>query len=168
MPSVQSLAAGQYYATPRNRFWPLMGALVGFDPAVPYTTRLSELTGAGIALWDVLQSCEREGSLDASIVESTEVANDFEAFFETHPHVRAVVFNGQKAAKSFQKRARLSTAVRDRLDFVGLPSTSPANARYTLALLVDEWRAALRLLDLSLLGLESGARGRRSWPRRSQ
>ena len=147
MPSVQSLAAGQYYATARNRFWPLMGNLLGFDPALPYGHRLDKLTGSGIALWDVLQSCDREGSLDASIVESTEVPNEFEEFFKTHPHVRAVAFNGQKAAKSFEKRVALSTPVRDQVDFLGLPSTSPANARYSLALLLDEWRAVLRFLD---------------------
>ena len=147
MPSVQSLAAGQYYATPRNRFWPLMGSLLGFDPAVPYETRLNELTSAGIALWDVLQSCEREGSLDANIVESSEVPNDVEAFLKTHPHVRAVAFNGQKAAKSFEKRVALSTTIRDRVHFLGLPSTSPANAAYSLARLLDEWRAVLRVVD---------------------
>lgn len=147
MPGVRSLAAGQYYAGPRNRFWPLMGEFLGFDPAMPYGRRLGQLTGAGIALWDVIRSCEREGSLDASIVESTEVPNDFAAFLERHSHIRAIAFNGQKAAKSFEKRVALSTSLRDRLDFLRLPSTSAANARYSHAALVEEWGAVLRFLD---------------------
>ena len=147
MPGVRSLAAGQYYAGPRNRFWPLMGEFLGFDPAMPYGRRLDELTGAGIALWDVLQSCEREGSLDASIVESTEVPNDFAAFLEKHSHIRAIAFNGQKAAKSFEKRVALSTPLRDRLDLLKLPSTSAANARYSHTVLAEEWGALLRFLD---------------------
>jgi len=147
MPGLRSLAAGQYYAGPRNRFWPLMGEHLGFDPAIAYGRRLSKLTDAGIALWDVLRSCEREGSLDASIVESTEVPNDFTAFLERHSHLRAIAFNGQKAAKSFEKRVALSSPLRDRLDFLRLPSTSAANARYSHAALVEEWGALLRFLD---------------------
>ncbi len=144
MPGVQSLSAGQYYAAPRNRFWSLMGSLLGFDAAMPYGRRLSKLTGAGIALWDVLQSCEREGSLDSSIVVSTEVPNDFADFFKRHPSLRAVAFNGQKAAKSFEKLVALPSPVRDRLDFLTLPSTSAANARYGHAALVEEWGRVLQ------------------------
>ncbi len=147
MPGVRSLTAGQYYAGPRNRFWSLMGEFLGFDPAMPYGRRLSELTGAGIALWDVLQSCEREGSLDASIVESTEVPNDFAAFLEKHSHIRAIAFNGQRAAKSFEKRVALSATLRDRLSLLRLPSTSAANARYSHTVLAEEWGALLRFLD---------------------
>jgi TDG/mug DNA glycosylase family protein len=124
-----------------------MGELLGFDPAMPYGRRLGELTGAGIALWDVLRSCEHEGSLDASIVETTEVPNDFAAFLERHSHIRAIAFNGQKAAKSFEKRVTLSTPLRDRLDLLRLPSTSAANARYSHTVLAEEWGALLRFLD---------------------
>lgn len=146
MPGVHSLTAGQYYAAPRNRFWPLMGSLLGFDPEVPYGRRLNKLTGAGIALWDVLQSCEREGSLDTSIVESREVPNDFPEFLRSHSNLRAVAFNGQKAAKAFKRPVALPSRVRDQLDFLRLPSTSAANAGYSLAVLLEEWRAVLRFL----------------------
>jgi hypoxanthine-DNA glycosylase len=81
MPGAASLRAAQYYAHPRNQFWPIMGELVGADPALPYEQRLDRLTSAGIALWDVFARCEREGSLDAHIRDDTAVANDFAEFF---------------------------------------------------------------------------------------
>jgi hypothetical protein len=75
MPGAASLAAARYYAHPRNRFWPLMGALCGFDPALDYPLRLAALQAAGVGLWDVIGTCERRGSLDADIVRGSEVAN---------------------------------------------------------------------------------------------
>ena len=66
-PSVASIEAGEYYGHPRNAFWPLMAELFGFDAQAPYAARVQALTGSGVAVWDVLQSCVREGSLDASI-----------------------------------------------------------------------------------------------------
>lgn len=148
MPGELSLAAGQYYAAPRNRFWSVAGALFSFDPELPYESRLSALKGAGVALWDVLQSCERKGSLDASIVESTEVPNDFTGFLEAHRDVRAIAFNGQKAAKSFDRRLALPTTVHDRVAFLTLPSTSAANARTGYDGLVEQWRKVLPFLEL--------------------
>lgn len=149
MPGEISLAAGQYYATPRNRFWSVAGALFGFDPELAYEGRLSALKGAGVALWDVLRSCERQGSLDASIVESTEVPNDFAGFLEGHLDLRAIAFNGQKAAKSFHRRLALSTTVRDPVVFLTLPSTSAANARTGYDGLVEQWRKVLPFLELT-------------------
>ncbi len=148
MPGELSLSAGQYYAAPRNRFWSVAGALFGFDPELPYESRLSALKGTGVALWDVLQSCEREGSLDASIVESTEVANDLAGFLDGHPDLRAIAFNGQKAAKSFHRRLALPTTVRDQMVFLTLPSTSAANARTSYDGLVEQWRNVLSFLEV--------------------
>jgi double-stranded uracil-DNA glycosylase len=103
MPGVRSLEAGQYYAHPRNRFWTVLSRLIELDPSAPYLDRLESLKKAGIALWDVLQHCEREGSLDTSIVRSTEVANDLAGLLEENPSIGAVAFNGKKAAQSYRR-----------------------------------------------------------------
>ena len=97
MPGVASLTAQRYYAHPRNQFWPIMGALFGAGPDLPYAERLRALTRAGIALWDVLESCERAGSLDAAIDVRSAQANDFAAFFDAHPGIVRIAFNGGTA-----------------------------------------------------------------------
>src|SRR3954468_8036690 len=83
MPGAASLRAGQYYAYRHNAFWPIMGALFGAGPEIPYGKRIAILRRAGLAVWDVLASCAREGSLDADIDEGSIVPNDFRMFFDT-------------------------------------------------------------------------------------
>ncbi len=144
MPGVASLAAGQYYAHPRNQFWPIMGALFGADPALPYERRLTLLTQAGIALWDVLASCERQGSLDAAIDARTAQANDFAAFLDTHPLITRVCFNGALAATRFQRDVMPHVRA---LHMTRLPSTSPAHAGMSAADKLAAWRQALRAED---------------------
>src|SRR5690606_29512 len=97
MPGAASLRAQAYYAHPRNAFWPIMGALYGFEPAAPYDVRCAALTSAGVAVWDVLQACERPGSLDAAIVADSRVANDFSGLFAQQPTIRRILFNGATA-----------------------------------------------------------------------
>src|SRR4029077_16189116 len=80
MPGEASLKADQYYAHPRNAFWPIMGELFGAGPSLPYQERVALLQSTGVALWDSLQACVRPGSLDASI--TNEAANDFPGFFD--------------------------------------------------------------------------------------
>ena len=142
MPGLRSLQAQQYYAHPQNRFWPFMGELVGADPALPYSHRCHRLTLAGIALWDVLASCERAGSLDSAIRDETAQANDFEGFLAAHPGIGAVLFNGAKAEDSF-RRFVLPTLGRDDLRYRRLPSTSPANASQRQADKLAAWRDGL-------------------------
>lgn len=146
MPGAASLQARQYYAHRQNRFWPLMGELVGALPELPYEERLQRLRGSGIALWDVIASCEREGSLDSAIRHET--GNDFTVFFDAHPAVRTVLFNGAKAEHSFRRHALAAVAHRP-LVLRRLPSTSPANAAQSAARKRAEWRSAL---------LQAGAR----------
>lgn len=125
MPGVASLAAGEYYAHPQNGFWPIMGALIGAGRDLDYPGRLVLLKTRGIALWDVLQTCDRAGSLDSAI--RAEIPNDFEWFFRACPDLRAVFFNGQKAAASF-RRFVLPCLIGFSLPLTVLPSTSPAHA----------------------------------------
>jgi hypoxanthine-DNA glycosylase len=137
MPGAASLAANRYYAHPQNAFWPIMGALLGFDAAAPYALRVRALKSARIAVWDVLHSCVREGSLDTSIEE--EIANDFGNFFRTQPRLTHVFFNGSKAQASFRRHVRPARVLR----YTRLPSTSPAHASLSAARKLAAWRAIL-------------------------
>ncbi len=141
MPGKQSLAQQQYYANPANAFWKIMGELVGAHPSLAYQERLAVLKSSGIALWDVLASCERESSLDAHI--RAESANDFAAFFAQHAHITQVCFNGAKAEQSFRKFV-LEQQTLPPLIFQRLPSTSPAHAGMRYEEKLQVWRAALR------------------------
>jgi len=125
MPGKQSLEKNQYYAHPQNAFWKIMGDLVGTYPSLPYERRLCLLSSAGIALWDVLASCERSSSLDSHI--KHEQANDFASFFIRHPNIIQVFFNGSKAEQCFKKFVQNKQDL-PLLQYCRLPSTSPAHA----------------------------------------
>ena len=122
MPSERSLQEREYYAFPRNTFWNVMEAF-GAGRDVPYEERCSHLKGAGIAVWDVLASCSRKGSLDKDIKNAT--PNDLAAFHSRHPELRAVFLNGSTAAKYFKRFVGELEGVQVRV----MPSTSPALAR---------------------------------------
>lgn len=140
MPGVASLKASEYYAHPRNAFWRIMGDLFGAAPSLPYGERLQRLQGAGIALWDVIASCERLGSLDSEIVTGSVEVNDFAAFFATYPSIRRVFFNGAAAESYFRRHVRpaLPDSVA-RLELHRLPSTSPAHAARNYAQKLAAW-----------------------------
>ncbi|KUI30897.1 DNA-deoxyinosine glycosylase [Mycobacterium sp. IS-1742] len=139
-PSVLALARHQYYGNPRNAFWRIMGALYGFDADDPYPCRTGALTVHGVAVWDVLHSCRRAGSLDSAVQPASMVVNDFPTFFGEHPTIRRVLFNGAAAEKNFRRLASGGVG----LEYSRLPSTSPAQTmRYELKLAA--WREALRM-----------------------
>jgi hypoxanthine-DNA glycosylase len=140
MPSVMSLGAQQYYANPRNAFWRITGEIFGFDAREPYDARTAVLTAHGVAVWDVLRSCRRIGSLDSAVEPDSMVANDFGQLFERHPDIARVFFNGAAAEKNFNRLVRVAPDLR----FQRLPSTSPAQTmRYADKL------AAWRIIDES-------------------
>ena len=143
MPGRASLAAGQYYAHPQNAFWRIMSELLEFDPALPYAARVQALKSARIALWDVLGSCVREGSLDASIESERQIANDFVTFFRSHRKIARVFFNGAKAEACFKRLVRPGIDGLA-LTYARLPSTSPANASLSLTQKLAAWRALLQ------------------------
>jgi hypoxanthine-DNA glycosylase len=140
MPGKESLRQQQYYAHPHNAFWRIMGELTGAHPALPYPQRLQALKAAHFALWDVLHSCEREGSLDSDI--AAEEANDFASFFAQHPHITHVYFNGTKAEQSF-RRSVLGKQALPPLKLLRLPSTSPAHAGMRYEEKLKLWREAI-------------------------
>ena len=142
MPGAASLAAGRYYAHPQNLFWRIIGEVLGAPPEADYLRRLQLLRASGIALWDVLAQCQREGSLDSAIRDDTAVANDFAGFLAHHPQIRTVLFNGAKAESSF-RRFVLKPLARPDLHLLRLPSTSPANASQRYPDKLSAWREAL-------------------------
>lgn len=141
MPGVASLAAQQYYAHPRNLFWPLIERVLGISAATPYADRTSALAGCGYALWDVLASCVRPGSLDGDIDTTTAKTNDFADFFATHQGIVRVFFNGTQAEKLFRRKVKMILPDERALRLHGLPSTSPANASIPFERKLSAWRA---------------------------
>lgn len=142
MPGVTSLEQQQYYAHPQNRFWPLMARLLE-EPAVPlvYEERLQMLLRHHIALWDSLDTCDRDGSLDSAI--KNEQGNDFTALLAKYPKIKTICFNGGKSAQAFKRYNKALLSRRD-IAFYALPSTSPANARWRLEMLAAKWGEVIR------------------------
>jgi hypoxanthine-DNA glycosylase len=143
MPGEASLAAGQYYALRHNAFWPIMADLLGFDPTIPYAERLAALAAANIALWDTCRTCNRQGSLDASIQQP--VPNDFATFLAAHPNITQIFFNGAKAESLFHALVT-PTLPPPHPAFTRLPSTSPAYAGLSRAAKTAAWRTILQFI----------------------
>ena len=137
MPGPASLAAQAYYAHPQNAFWPILGALLEFDAAMPYPARLAALQSHGIALWDVLARCRRQGAADTAIRDAE--ANDFAGFFAAHRQLRRICFNGGAAAALFRRHVTGSAT----LQRVQLPWTSPAYAAMSVGDKRERWKAGL-------------------------
>ena len=142
MPGVASLEASQYYAYPRNVFWSIMGELFGAGPQLDYPERLQKLNENHIALWDVIQTCIRPGSLDSAIWEEGLAINDFKGFFSQHPHINRIYFNGQKAASLFTKK--VMPDLTGHYEYFVLPSTSPAYAARSYAAKLEAWSVLKR------------------------
>lgn len=134
MPGAASLQAAQYYAHRHNAFWKIMGALFGAHPELSYPDRLALLRQHGVALWDVLDSCVRPGSLDADIRQVQ--ANDFAGFFQQHGAIRQVFFNGGLAEQTFRRHVSAPPGI----GLTRLPSTSPAHASLKLAQKLQAWQ----------------------------
>ena len=133
MPGEKSLALQQYYAHPQNRFWRIIAKITDRPLSDKYEERTALLPTIGVGLWDVISSAEREGSLDNNI--KNEQPNDLDRFIEEHPSLEVIAFNGKAAEKLYSKYfIRKST-----IHYISLPSTSPANAVFTLDTLYDKW-----------------------------
>lgn len=133
-PGTASLQAQQYYAHPRNQFWPILSTLCGLDlRALAYEQRLSRLLERGLGLWDVYASCQRKGSLDSAI--QAPVCNDWAVLRRLAPALQAVAHNGGESARAMRHTLALGCRVHR------LPSTSPANASWSFERKLAAWRA---------------------------
>lgn len=142
LPGRRSIAEQQYYAHPRNAFWPILKALLAIDG--DYQRRCAQLVENRVALWDVLQRSVRPGSLDADIRLDAATANDFAAFFSQHTDLRLVLFNGRKAESLFTRFVE-ARPTKPAAGFRTLPSTSPAYAALPFSGKLSVWREAFCL-----------------------
>jgi hypoxanthine-DNA glycosylase len=139
LPGQRSLLAQRYYAHPRNAFWPIMAALYGISGS--YDERCRGIVKNALALWDVLDESQRPGSLDADIRVASAKPNDFSEFLHSQQSLQMIVFNGKKAEQLFRRLVKLPS-VRP-INFLGLPSTSPAFARLSITDKTEAWREGL-------------------------
>ncbi|MBP3965958.1 DNA-deoxyinosine glycosylase [Paenibacillus lignilyticus] len=145
MPGTASLAKHQYYAHPRNHLWPVVYGLFGLTPDADYEERLAFAKARGIALWDVIESCQREGSLDVNIRE--ERPNDIPGLLAEYPEISCIVCNGAKSHDTFLKYFK-SLPELGGITLLKLPSTSPipTAAMRTTADRIEAWRILLPYL----------------------
>jgi hypoxanthine-DNA glycosylase len=133
LPGEESLRRGEYYAHPRNLFWPIVFALFGETPPPDYADRVRLIGAWRIALWDVCASAQRVASADTTI--AAELPNTIDALIDTHPGIRAIAFNGSGARRLHDRHF----ARRAGLRYIALPSTSPAHARLGFAEKLAQW-----------------------------
>jgi hypoxanthine-DNA glycosylase len=134
-----SLFRTRYYANPRNQFWQIIEALFGIGRHLPYERRIESLIQNRVALWDVIGTCRREGSADQRIRDPS--FNPVTDFITSYPTIRVVAYNGATAS-GYASSLRLP----DRVTQVTLPSTSPANTRFTLAEKTERWGILLEIM----------------------
>ncbi len=147
MPGCKSLNEQQYYAHPRNAFWPIMGKLFGFEANQAYKQRLQHLRSNRIALWDVAHQCLRPGSLDANMREVE--ANDFSVFLTLHTQIRHIFFNGRKAETLFLQMVQPHLfPEQKKLTKYLLPSTSPAHATLSFDKKLEIWKIVRDTLEI--------------------
>lgn len=135
-PGIKSLEKNEYYGNPQNHFWHIMENQFNIDRKLPYGIRIHRLTECRIALWDVLSGCCRTGSADTSIREP--VFNDIAKFLASNRTLRLVVLNGNAAGRYYHQ-----LAISASIPAVIMPSTSPANTRFTFDEKIRAWSEIL-------------------------
>ena len=139
-PSVKSREAMFFYGHPQNRFWKVISSLVKEEAPRSIEEKRALLLKHGIAVWDVIQSCEIKGSSDSSI--KNVVSNDFVPILET-ARIKTIYTNGAAAEKYYKRYSEKATGRK----CICLPSTSPANARFRLDDLIQVWKVILKDLN---------------------
>ena len=151
MPGIASLEVAQYYAHPRNAFWPIMSELFGVDASVDYAQRIAQISEKPVALWDTLKSCYRPGSLDSAITRDSVEANEIPDLLQQHPTICAVACNGATSHDYFRKLVQPqlvnTSEITSDIKLLKMPSTSPANASMNFEQKLGVWRCLLNYLD---------------------
>ncbi len=142
IPGIASTSAGQYYAHPRNSFWNIVGAILGFSANTSYEEKVETLKRSSIALWDVLEHCTRPGSMDADIDMRSAKPNDIIGLLRRQPGIDTICFNGIAAEKIFNQYV-LPTLADIPVKYIRLPSTSPAHATMSFEKKLIAWRVAI-------------------------
>jgi hypoxanthine-DNA glycosylase len=141
-PGAASLQAQQYYAHPRNHFWPILAALWRVDLLErAYTARIAIARQRGLAVWDVYAQCQREGSLDSAIEAAR--PNDLAGLVRSLPRLAAIAHNGGESARAMGHTRALGLPVHR------LPSTSPANASWSFERKLAAWRAVFEAAGIA-------------------
>jgi len=143
LPGQRSISDQEYYAHPKNAFWPIMNGILGIQGS--YAERCEGLRRHKVALWDVLRASVRPGSLDADICLETAAVNDFAAFLRKYPGIKQIVFNGKKAEQLFHRL--VPAEVFQEVQLSGLPSTSPAYAAMPFKGKLSAWKSGLMLVQ---------------------
>jgi hypoxanthine-DNA glycosylase len=146
MPGVKSIDLNEYYAHPQNKFWDIIEACFGIQRSTPYYERLVALTEQNLGLWDVIESCERKGSLDSAIKNAK--PNDFQSLLTNYGNIETVFCNGKKSEALFRKE--VLPTLSKKISVVSLPSTSPANARLAFVDKLEQWSDAFRNQNLKI------------------
>lgn len=134
MPGDISLSKGEYYAHPRNKFWKIIAEITNEQLPTTYEDKKALLKRHKIGLWDVAESVNRKGSLDADILDAT--PNDLDGFVREYKKIKVIGFNGTKAMNLFSAFFTFNSD----LTYLKLPSTSPANAGMTFERICNQWR----------------------------
>lgn len=135
-PSVKSREAAFFYGHPQNRFWAVIAEVLGCEKPVTVEEKTRLILENNLAMWDVIASCEIEGSADSTIKNVT--ANDLSVIIE-NSKVERIIVNGKTAEKYYNKYTYSKTGIKA----ICLPSTSPANAAWSFEKLVDAWKIIL-------------------------
>ena len=140
IPGAKSLEKQQYYAHPQNKFWKIIFELFDEKFTEDYVERIKILKKNHIAIWDVIDSCERKGSLDSEI--KNEEANQIEELLESHPNIQAIFCNGGKSYKNLQKLLGKNF----RVPIYLLPSTSPLHT-ISFERKLEDWKKILEFFE---------------------
>ncbi|MCK4709867.1 MAG: DNA-deoxyinosine glycosylase [Gammaproteobacteria bacterium] len=146
IPGIASLQAQQYYAHPRNAFWPIMAKLFDVDWSDDYQSRIEQVKCLPVVLWDTLKACHREGSLDSAITKDRLEANDIVGLLKQVSSIRLIAFNGAASEKYFKQTVAKLLTKHELLNQIRLPSTSPAHASKNFQQKLEDWKVITEYL----------------------